>query len=118
MSARLFPAVLSLLLLGAHFLRRGELAGCGSCVLLVLLLPHRRPWVPRLVQAALTAGTLLWVGNAIFMVRRRAQEGGPVLRLALILGFVTLLTAASAWLVGTRRVRERYAAITPPAEPS
>ena len=118
MFGRLFPAVLSLLVLGAHFLRLGQLAACALCILLALLPALRRRWVPALVRAALALGTLEWIATTIIKVRERAQEGGPVLRLALILGFVTLFTATSAWLVGTRRVCERYAAATPPVETS
>lgn len=114
--ARLFPAVLSLLTLGAHFLRRGHLVPCALCVALAFVLALRRPWVPLLVQAALFVGAIQWAGTALFTVRERAHEGGPVVRLAIILGFVTLFTAASAWLVGSRRVRERYAAPTSPVE--
>ncbi|MFI5371357.1 MAG: hypothetical protein ACHQ52_07335 [Candidatus Eisenbacteria bacterium] len=116
MLLRLIPAVLSLLVLGAHFLRRGQLVPCALCVGLALLLGLRRPWVPLLVQAALFAGAILWAGNTVVMVRERAHEGGPVLRLASILGSVTLFTAASAWLVGSRRVRDHYAAPVSPVE--
>ncbi len=116
MSARLFPAVLSLLVLGAHFLRRGLLVPCALCIAVALLLTQRKAWVPLVVRGALVLGTLEWVLTTVVLTRERAAAGGPVLRLVLILGFVTLFTAASAWLVGTRPVRERYAARPTPVE--
>ena len=114
MLVRLIPAVLSLLTLGAHFLRRGQIPVCVLCVGLCVLLAWRRAWVPMLVQAALVVGTVEWLGTTVLLTRARAHEGGPVLRLVLILGFVTAFTAASAWLVGSRRVRAHY---TTPASP-
>ena len=116
MALRLVPAILSLLTLGAHFLRRGQIVPCALCVAIALLLLVRRGWVPMLVQASLAVGTLEWVATTVVLTRQRAAQGGPVLRLVLILGFVTLFTAASAWLVGTRTVRARYASRPKPPE--
>jgi hypothetical protein len=116
MLPRLIPAVVSLLTLGAHFLRRGQIAACVVCVALCALLALRRAWVPLLLQAALAVGTVEWLGTTVLLTRARAHEGGPVLRLVLILGSVTAFTAASAWLVGSRHVRAHYTTPAPPVE--
>jgi hypothetical protein len=93
---------LSLLVLAAHFFRDGAWILSGACVALVVLLAWRRPWAIRLLQAALALGTIEWAWTAFVLVQQRIAEGRPWGRLALILGVVSLLTAASVALVGRR----------------
>lgn len=99
------PAI-SLLVLGAHFLREGALVLTGACAVLVLLLAWRRPWVPRLLQAALALGTIEWAWTALVLVQQRIAEGRPWGRMAAILGFVALVTAASIAALGA--LKKRY----------
>jgi hypothetical protein len=94
--AWLIAPVASLLLLGAHFLRVAAWPFVAACVVLVLLLAWRRPWVPRLVQVALALGTIEWAWTALILVNERIAEGRPWTRMAIILGAVALLTAVSA----------------------
>jgi hypothetical protein len=104
----LFPVVLSLLLLAAHFLR----AGVVVFVLLVLavlgLLAVRRPWAARVVQVVLVLGALDWVRLLIDLTRERLAMGQPVVRLVIILGSVVLLTLGSALAFRTERMRKAY----------
>ena len=86
---------LSFLLLGAHFFRQGLWALTATCAVLVALLAWRRPWVSRLLQAALVLGTIEWAWTAHILVQQRIAEGRPWGRLAVILGIVALVTAAS-----------------------
>lgn len=107
MTALLFAApVISLLLLGAHFFRDGAWPLAAACAVLVFLLAWRRPWVPRLLQAALALGTVEWLWTTFVLVQERVAEGRPWMRLAIILGVVSLVTAASA--VALERLRARY----------
>ena len=46
------PVVLSLLVLGAHFLRAGDIAMLAAVGLLVALLPLRRRWIARFLPNA------------------------------------------------------------------
>lgn len=94
---RRVPACLALLMLGAHFLRGGNLL--GVLLSLVLLVPL---FVPRAaaqagVRWALLVGALVWVGALVQGVQMRLAFGAPWLRLALILGGVALFTALAAW---------------------
>jgi len=104
----LAPVVLSLVLLAAHFLRAGQ----HVLVLLALagipLLAIRRRWAMRVVQAGLVLGAIEWVRTLLVLARRRLALGEPWGRLAVILGAVALLTALSALLFQTRRLRNRY----------
>jgi hypothetical protein len=95
--------ILSLLLLAAHFFREGAWPLSIACVALVALLALRRPWVTRLLQITLIAGTLEWGWTLFVIAQERLAMGRPWGRLAMILGVVMLVTAASAFAVGRLR---------------
>ena len=78
------------------------------CLALPGLLLIRRAWVARLVQVVLVLGSLEWGRTLLVLVAQRRDAGEPWSRLALILGVVTALTAASALLFCCRSLRERY----------
>ena len=96
---RRLPAVLALLMLGAHFLRFAQLPLVALCLALLVPLFLRRPWAQGLVAGALALGALVWLWTLIGDVQQRLAYGAPWLRLALILGGVALFTAWAAWLV-------------------
>ncbi len=105
---QLLPVVVSLLLLGAHFLRSGNLVLVALALVLVGLLGVRRRWAARLVQVALVLGALEWARTLVVLVAWRSEAGRPVARLAVILGSVTLLTVLSALVFRTERLRRVY----------
>jgi len=82
----LLPAVLCLLVLGAHFLRSGNVVMVAAVLTIAGLLGVRRPWASRTAQAALLLGALEWVRTLAFLAAGRTQAGQPVLRMSLILG--------------------------------
>ena len=102
------PAVLSALLLGAHFLRAGQPLLLGLCLGAPLLLLVRRPWVPPLLSLGLLGGSLCWVWTGAVLARQRLALGEPWLRMALILGGVALFTAGAALAVRSGPVRRFY----------
>jgi hypothetical protein len=87
--------VLSFLLLGAHFFRESAWVLAAACGVLAVLVTWRHASVQRLLQAALVLGTLEWVWTAIVLVQQRMAEGRAWGRMAVILGVVALVTAAS-----------------------
>lgn len=93
-------AVLSLVVLGAHFYRDRVFILVGACVVLLALVALRRAWVPRVIQVALALGTVEWLWTAFAFAQERMAMGRPWTRLALILGTVALVSAASAWAMG------------------
>lgn len=99
----LLPPALALVLLGAHFLRADETLAVALCAVALVLLavPQRR--ATRLVQLALLLGTAEWLWTLLLLVQQRSALGRPWLRMALILGAVAGLTAASAWALGRAR---------------
>ena len=102
------PIVISLVVLGAHFLRDGLWAGVFVCLLLVGLLFVRRPWVMRVIQVALVLGALEWLRTMYELGHIRALHGQPYGRMLVILGAVAAVTLCSALLFQSKTLREIY----------
>ncbi|HOU54585.1 MAG TPA: hypothetical protein PLQ97_11710 [Myxococcota bacterium] len=96
---RKVPAIVSALLLAAHFLRSGDLPWMVLSLLFPALLWVRRPWAVRAVQAFLAAAAGIWTWTAVLMARMRIAEGRPWVRMACILGAVALLALVAIWLI-------------------
>lgn len=115
------PIVVSLILLGAHFLRSGNLVLLAAATLLIPALAIRRPWAARLVQAGLAFGAIEWLRTAMILAAERMHAGVPYERMLMILGTVALMALVSALLFQTRSLggiyglRERGAAGHDPA---
>ena len=107
---RRIPALLSLLLLGAHFLRFGHLVAVGLCLALILPLFLRSAGARRLVRGALALGALLWVWVLVQDAQVRLAEGAPWVRLVCILGAVALFTGGSSWLLRVEPGESRHRA--------
>lgn len=102
------PVVLSLLLLGAHFLRDGSRVGVLACLLLIGMLFVRRPWVVRLMQVALVLGTLEWLRTMYELAQIRALHGQPYGRMLMILGIVAAVALCSALLFHSTTLKSIY----------
>ena len=108
MALRLVPAALALLVLGAHFLRAGELALVTAALAAVALLFVRRAWAARIVQGALILGALEWLRTLALLTEERRAAGAPYLRMTLILAAVALATALSLLAFHSRAVKEHF----------
>ena len=95
-------AVLSGILLGAHFLRSGHFAVTALCLGGPLLLFVRRSWSVTIVQAGLLFGALEWLRTLMFLKQARQAAGQPYVRLIVILVAVALVAAAASFLLGYR----------------
>lgn len=104
---RLLPTVLSALLLGAHFLRSGNLALVAACIAFPLVLLARRAWALRAAQAFLAFAAGTWVWTAFTIAERRIEAGQPWARMAVILGVVALLAVIAALLLQVAGTRTR-----------
>jgi hypothetical protein len=105
----LIPVVISLLVMGAHFLRSGSLPLLVGVFVLLGLLGVRQRWAARVVQAALVLGALEWVRTLLQLSSMRAQAGAPATRMAVILGVVALVTLLSALVFFTPPLKRWYA---------
>lgn len=102
------PIVLSLAVLGAHFLRYGNDFGVAAVLILIGVLFIRRAWAARLIQAALVLGAIEWVHTLVQLAKIRAMQGAPATRMIVILGSVAVVTLCSVLLFETRRLRKIY----------
>ena len=102
------PVILSLVVLGAHFMRYGNTLAVFAVLLLIALLFVRLPWVTRVLQAALVLGALEWVHTIYELVQMRAAQGEPFTRMVVILGIVAVVTACSALLFQTPTLKKIY----------
>lgn len=104
---RLLPTVLSALLLGAHFLRSGNLVLVAACAAFPLVLLFRREWAVRATQAFLAVAAGTWAWTAFEIAQRRIAAGQPWARMAAILAAVALLAVLAAGLLQARGTRRR-----------
>jgi hypothetical protein len=102
------PVVLSLIILGAHFMRYGNAVGVVGALVLIALLIVRRPWVARLLQVVLILGALEWVHTIYELVQVRAAHGQPFTRMTVILGVVAAVTFLSALLFQAPALKKVY----------
>jgi hypothetical protein len=102
------PVVLSLVVLGAHFMRYGHSAGVVGSIVLIALLFVRQPWVARLIQIALVLGALEWLWTLFGLVQVRTAMGQPFLRMTVIIGVVAAVTLISALLFQTSALKKIY----------
>ncbi|MCP4549158.1 MAG: hypothetical protein GY835_22115 [bacterium] len=105
---QLIPVVISLLVLGAHFLRYGwTFLFVAVVVLMVAVLTIHRPWAARTAQTALVLGFLEWLRTLFYLANARFDAGQPV-RMIVILGAVAAFTLLSALVFQTRTLRRLY----------
>jgi hypothetical protein len=104
----LLPAVLSLLVLGAHFLRAGQYVPIAIIAFTLLMLPVRHGFVARWAQIVLALGSLEWLRTLLRLADARLEAGAPVTRLSIILLSVTLLALLAALLFQGRRLQVHY----------
>jgi len=102
------PIVLSLVVLGAHFLRDANHLGVAVAVGLTGLLFVKRPAAARVVQVALVLGAIEWVWTIYALVQVRTAMGMPATRMMVILGVVVAVTALSAGLFQTKALKRTY----------
>jgi hypothetical protein len=65
------------------------------------------------MQGVLLLASVEWVRSILVYVGRRQVEGRPYLRLVVILGVVSLLTATSALVFRHEGVRRRFGLVPP-----
>ena len=103
------PVVLSLLLLAAHASRAGFPLPVSVLILALMgLLAVPRCWAARTLQVVLVAGALEWIRTTVVLAMARQAAGMPATRMVLILVAVALLTAASALVFRSGRLRRRF----------
>jgi hypothetical protein len=116
---RMTPAVISFLLLGAHFFRSESLVLAGACALAPLLLPVKKRGVRFFLKALLFLGAVVWAQTAFILVQHRLAIGAPWLRLLAIMGGLVLFTLYAGTLLNPSPVgddRNRGIPQSPPGD--
>jgi hypothetical protein len=115
---RLFPVLLALGVLAAHFYRAAAWVPFGVTIALLPILFVRAPWAARVLQAALLLGALEWLRTAAALIAIRQSLDQPWTRLAIILGGVALATGLCALIFQSRAVKARFGIGSPPQPPT
>lgn len=105
---RLLLVIFSSLLMAAHFSRADQTGLALVCLVLPLLLFIKRRWVAIVFQVLLLIGSIEWLQTTLRIVAIRQAQGQPWTRLVIILGSVALITALSALVFESRRLKERF----------
>jgi hypothetical protein len=102
------PIVLSLVVLGAHFMRYGNSIAVVGALVLIALLFVRQAWIARLIQTVLVLGALEWVLTIYRLVQMREALDQPYARMVVILGAVAAVTLCSALLFQSKSLKDVY----------
>jgi hypothetical protein len=108
MALRIGLFITAALLLGAHFLRLGNLVLVAMCLGAPLLLLYRKRWVLIVSQLLAYGAAASWIVSAARLVEFRLHSGQPWKLAAIILGAVALISLLAGLLLNSRTVRERY----------
>ena len=108
MALRISLFSIAALLLGAHFLRAGNMPLVALCLMAPLLFFCRRRWSLILLQALAYGAALNWVAVALQLMHMRQQLGMPWTTAVLILGGVALFTLIAGILLNSQVLRKRY----------
>lgn len=100
--------IFALLLLGAHFLRQGDLGQTAAFVLLCGLFFTRQAWVRLVAIAVLMWGGYIWAQTTVDFINFRQAMGLPWERLAYIMGGVILFDALALWILARRSCDEFF----------
>ncbi len=115
---RLLPAIISCLLLAAHFLRAGNPGLVALWLSFPLLLAFKRNWATIIFQLVIFSGSAIWIAVLADYWQARALIGAPKLRLALILGGVACFTAVSALVFFTPALKKVFSPDDSPVFPA
>ena len=99
---------LAALLLGAHFLRAGNMVLVLICITVPFAFFYRRRRSLVLLQAVAYGAAATWLYTAWQLVEARQALGQSWTLAAAILGTVALFTLLAGLLLNTRVMRERY----------
>lgn len=110
MVLRISVYVVAALLLGAHFLRAGNLVMVALCLAAPLLFLWRRRWSLILLQFLAYGASGIWTVVAIQLVLARQQLAQPWTAAAVILGAVAVFSLVAGLLLNSRVLAKRYPA--------
>lgn len=105
---RIIVYSLAALLLGAHFLRAGNMVPVLICITVPFAFFYRRRHSLMLLQALAYGAAAIWLYTAWQLVEVRQALGQHWALAAAILGAVALITLLAGLLLNSRVMRECY----------
>lgn len=105
---RIVLIILSYILLGAHFLREGEMLLAAFCLVFPLLLLIKKKWSLLVVQIFIYGGVLVWIQTLLLLINERMTFDLPWIKMAIILGGVIIFTLTSGLLLNSKVIKEKY----------
>jgi len=105
---RIIAISLAALVLGAHFLRDGNILLTVVFALSPLLLLIKQRWVLWVLQAIAYVGAVLWLQTAIQILNQRLLLGEPWLRMVIILGVVAAFSVFAGVLMNGKVMQDKY----------
>ncbi len=100
--------IISHLLLIAHFLREGKIFLAVLYLLLPFLFFIKKKWSLIFLQISAYLGVIVWLQTVFMLISERIDLGIPWLRMAIILGVVTIFTLLSGLLLNSKIIKSRY----------
>lgn len=101
-------SVLTLLILGASYLRSSQYGLMISCILLIFLLFYKRQWVLYVISGVLFYGVFHWWLTALKIARMNEIMGEDSTRMFVILGSVAFVTLCNAAILHFPKFRANY----------
>lgn len=108
MVARILLYVVTALLIGAHFVRLGNMIGVALSVVTPLLFLVRQRWNLLLLQGLAFVAAAIWLWTAWQIAAMRVSFGQPWLRAVLILVVVAAISALAGALLHSSSVQPHY----------
>jgi hypothetical protein len=108
MAWRISLFVVCALLLGAHYLREGNLVLVVLCLCTPLLFLLRKRWLLTLLQVLAYGAAVAWIDVGVRLVLFRQQIGRPWLVAALFPGSVAIATLLCGALLNSHAIKMRY----------
>jgi len=108
MGLRISLFAVAALLLGAHFLRAGNVVVVALCLATPLLFLWRKRWSLLLLQLLAYGAAATWIVVAYQLIELRQRSGQPWTVAAIILGSVALFTLAAGLLLNSGAIKDRY----------
>ena len=97
---RVVLAFLAYIVLGAHFLRDGNLLAAAGAVLLPILLLLKERRLTQALQLGLVLGAIfIWVPTTWEIAQQRLAQEQPYLRMIAIMGTMFCFNLLVAWLI-------------------
>ncbi len=109
---KLLPAIISYILLAAHFFRAGDPWLMGVFLLFPFILFIKKEWPVHVSFFVLLFSSIIWIRTTAIIIMIRVSQDLPWTRMALIMSALTALTIFSAFLLRSTLKNNKYDSMT------